>query len=60
LGVGAFWREREIGVELGIIGPDALEEIGGKFARGGFLRSEGGSYVVNGPVGGHDFSETLS
>jgi len=50
LGVGAFGRKSEIGVEGGILRVDSGEEVGGEFARGEFFGGEGGFYRRDCPV----------
>ena len=53
LRVGAFGGEREVGVEFAMVCGDTFEEIGGKFARGGFFRGESRLYGVDGPIFSH-------
>ena len=50
LGQGAFGREREVGVQLGVALLDAGEELGGQLARGDALGSQRLAHRGDGPV----------
>src|SRR5262245_13102886 len=50
LGVCAFGRKSEIGIECGILRVNAGEKVGGEFACGDFFGGEGGTDGGNGPI----------